>query len=252
MSGPRVLICDDEPQIIRALTLVLSEAGFKVVPAATAGEALERAAVRPPEAAIIDLLLPDEDGVEVCRRLREWSGMPILVLSGIHDEEEKVRALNTGADDYVTKPFAPAELVARLEASLRRVTPVSDEPVVASDGLEIDLTARTVRAGGCEVHLTPIEYDLLRVLVQNRGKLMTHPSLMLEVWGPGYEADTQALRFHISNLRRKIAPPGGTERRIRTEPGVGYRFVPAARTRQQTEAVVRAKSGIPAASNEIL
>ena len=152
--------------------------------------------------------------------------MPILVLSGVNEEQEKVRALNTGADDYVTKPFSPAELIARLEAALRRTIPVSDEPTVAFDGLEIDLSARLVRAGGAEVRLTPIEYDLLRVLVQNRGKLMTHGALLLEVWGPGYEADVQTLRFHISNLRRKIAPAGQAEEHVRTEPGIGYRFVP--------------------------
>jgi two-component system KDP operon response regulator KdpE len=221
-----VLICDDEPQIIYALKLVLSEAGFEVVPSATASEALDRAAVRPPDAAIVDLLLPDGDGVEVCGRLREWSRMPILVLSGVNEEQEKVRALNTGADDYVTKPFSPAELIARLEAALRRAIPVSAEPTVAFNGLEIDLSARLVRAGGAEARLTPIEYDLLRVLVQNRGKLMTHRALLLEVWGPGYEADVHTLRFHISNLRRKIAPAGQAEEHVRTEPGIGYRFVP--------------------------
>jgi two-component system KDP operon response regulator KdpE len=226
VSGPRVLICDDEPQIIYALKLVLSEAGFEVVPSATASEALDRAAVRPPDAAIVDLLLPDGDGVEVCGRLREWSRMPILVLSGVNEEQEKVRALNTGADDYVTKPFSPAELIARLEAALRRAIPVSAEPTVAFNGLEIDLSARLVRAGGAEARLTPIEYDLLRVLVQNRGKLMTHRALLLEVWGPGYEADVHTLRFHISNLRRKIAPAGQAEEHVRTEPGIGYRFVP--------------------------
>jgi two-component system, OmpR family, KDP operon response regulator KdpE len=226
VSRPRVLICDDEPQIVHALRVVLSEAGFEVVPSATASEALDRAALRPPEAAIIDLLLPDGDGVEVCGRLREWSRMPILVLSGVNEEQEKVRALNTGADDYVTKPFSPAELIARLEAALRRTIRMSHEPNVAFNGLEIDLTARVVRAEGAEVRLTPIEYDLLRVLAQNRGKLMTHRTLLLEVWGPGYESDVQSLRFHISNLRRKIAPAGRAEEHVRTEPGIGYRFVP--------------------------
>jgi two-component system KDP operon response regulator KdpE len=225
MSGQRVLICDDEPQILHALTLVLSEAGFEVVPSITAGEALERAALRPPEAALIDLLLPDADGIEVCSRLREWSPMPILVLSGVDEEQEKVRALEAGADDYVTKPFGSAELVARLDAALRRVTPSVDGPVIIIEGLEIDLGARIVRAEGREVRLTPIEYDLLRVLLQNRGKLMTHRALLLEVWGPGYEGDTNTLRFHISNLRRKLSPGGLAEQRVRTEPGVGYRFV---------------------------
>jgi len=226
VTGTRVLICDDEPQILRALTLVLSEAGFEVVPAATADEALDKAALRPPEAAIIDLLLPDGDGVEVCRRLREWSQMPILLLSAVDAEQEKVRALKAGADDFITKPFATAELIARLEAVLRRATPSADDPIVVVDALEIDLAARTIRAGGREVHLTPIEHDLLRVLVRNRGRLMTHQALLLEVWGPGYETDTHTLRFHISNLRKKIAPAGRREDYVRTQPGVGYRFAP--------------------------
>jgi two-component system KDP operon response regulator KdpE len=219
-----VLVCDDEPQVVRALKVVLQESGFEVIPAATAEEALDQAAVRPPEAAIIDLVLPDGDGVEVCRRLREWSKMPILVLSAIGEEEEKVRALEAGADDYVTKPFASRELIARLEATLRRVDSQPHEPFVSIDGLEVDLAARTVRRDAEEIHLTPIEYDLLRVLLQNRGRLMTHRALLVEVWGPAYESDTQTLRTHIANLRRKIEPDGRHPRYIRTDPGVGYRF----------------------------
>jgi two-component system KDP operon response regulator KdpE len=224
MAARRVLVCDDEPQVVRALKVVLQEYGFEVLPAATAEEALDQAAVRPPEAAIIDLVLPDGDGVEVCRRLREWSQMPILVLSAVGEEEEKVRALEAGADDYVTKPFASRELIARLEATLRRVDSKPHEPFVTVDGLEVDLAARTVRREGEEIHLTPIEYDLLRVLLQNRGRLMTHRSLLVEVWGPAYESDTQTLRTHIANLRRKIEPDGRHPRYIRTDPGVGYRF----------------------------
>jgi two-component system, OmpR family, KDP operon response regulator KdpE len=226
MNAPsrRVLICDDEPQVLRALKIVLGDAGFEVVQASSASEALDRAAVRPPEAAIIDLVLPDQDGVEVCRRLREWSDMPILVLSAIGDEQEKVRALEAGADDYVTKPFASRELVARLEAALRRVGSRPDEPVINIDGLEIDFASRTVRDEGREIHLTPIEYDLLRVLLRNRGRLMTHRALLAEVWGPAYESDTPTLRTHIANLRRKIERDGKRRRLIRTDPGVGYRF----------------------------
>src|ERR671923_1780988 len=219
-NARRVLVCDDERQILRALTIVLADAGYEVVQASSAGEALDRAAVRPPEAAIIDLVLPDQDGVEVCRRLREWSDMPILVLSAIGDEQEKVRALEAGADDYVTKPFASRELVARLEAVLRRVGAPAEEPVIAVEGLEIDLAARTVRDDGEEIHLTPIEYDLLRVLLRNRGRLMTHRALLTEVWGPGYESDTPTLRTHIANLRRKIERDGRRKRFIRTDPGV--------------------------------
>jgi two-component system KDP operon response regulator KdpE len=223
-TGRRVLVCDDELQILRALKVVLREAGFEVVATATAQEALDAAAVRPPDAAIIDLMLPDGDGIEVCRQLRSWSDMPILVLSAIGEEEQKVRALEAGADDYVTKPFGPRELVARLNAVLRRAGQAVDEPRIAVDGLEIDLAARIVRRDGEEVHLTPTEYDLLRVLARNRGRLMTHRALLTEVWGPAWAEDTQTLRTHIANLRRKIEPGEGGPRYIRTDPGVGYRF----------------------------
>jgi two-component system KDP operon response regulator KdpE len=226
MSGARLLICDDDPQILDVLTLVLSEAGFEPIPAATGAEALDRAAARPPDAAIIDVLLPDQDGIEVCSRLREWSRMPILMLSAVDDERRKVRALQRGADDYVTKPFAPGELIARVEAALRRAERSPDDSRVVIEGLDVDLAGRTVRAEGREVRLTPIEYDLLRVLVQNLGKLMTHEALLLEVWGPGYDVDTHALRFHVSNLRKKIASAGQSEQLVRTERGIGYRLAP--------------------------
>jgi two-component system KDP operon response regulator KdpE len=222
MSGTRVLVCDDEIQILRALRVVLKDAGFDVVATATAKEALDAAAVHPPNAAIIDLVLPDGDGVDVCRRLREWSDMPILVLSAIGEEAEKIRALNAGADDYVTKPFAPGELVARLNAVLRRANRDTSEPVLTAEGLEIDLAAHQVRRDGEPVHLTKTEFDLLRVLAANRGRLMTHRSLLVEVWGPGYESDKQVLRVHMANLRKKIETDG--RRYIRTDPGVGYRF----------------------------
>jgi two-component system KDP operon response regulator KdpE len=227
VSAPalRVLVCDDEPQILRALRVVLREAGFEVDPVATVREALDRAAVRPPDAAIVDLVLPDGDGIDVCRALREWSRMPIIVLSAVGDEGEKVRALEAGADDYVVKPFAPRELVARLHANLRRAAANEpDEPAIRADGLEIDLAARSVRRDGAEVHLTPIEFALLRALAKQRGRLMTHRALLVEVWGPAYADDTQVLRTHIANLRRKIEPPGAPPRYIRTDPGVGYRF----------------------------
>ena len=219
----RVLVCDDEPQILRALRVVLREADFDTDLAETAEQALDLASVKPPDAAIVDLVLPDGDGIEVCRSLREWSRMPIIVLSAVGDEEEKVRALEAGADDYVVKPFAPRELVARLEAVLRRVKPEDEEPRVSVDGLEVDLAARVVKRQGEEVHLTPKEFDLLRVMLRNRGRMMTHRSLLTEVWGPGYAGDTQILRTHIANLRRKIEPDGAP-RYIRTDPGVGYRF----------------------------
>jgi two-component system, OmpR family, KDP operon response regulator KdpE len=215
----RILVCDDEPQILRALRVVLREAGFEAILAETAEEALDRASIRPPDAAIIDLVLPDGDGVEVTRRLREWSEMPIIVLSAVGDEEEKVRALEAGADDYVTKPFGPRELVARLQAALRRAGHGPEEPTITADGLEVDLAGRVVRVDGDEVHLTPIEFDLLRALARHRGRLLTHRALLVEVWGPEYANDTAVLRTHIANLRRKVG-----SQHIRTDPGVGYRF----------------------------
>jgi two-component system, OmpR family, KDP operon response regulator KdpE len=220
---PKVLVCDDEHQILRALRVILRDAGFEALPASTAEEALDVAAVSHPDAAIIDLVLPDGDGIELCRRIREWSDVPLIVLSAMGDEDAKVRALAAGADDYVTKPFGPRELVARLNANLRRIHREPEATLISSDGLDIDLARRTVRVGGEEVHLTPTEFDLLRQLATNRGRLMTHRDLLASVWGPGYADDTQVLRAHIANLRRKIEPHHGP-RFIRTDPGVGYRF----------------------------
>jgi len=220
----KILVCDDEHQILRALRVILRDAGFETLPASTAEEALDVAAVQRPDAAIIDLVLPDLDGIELCRRLREWTEMPLILLSAIGEEDAKVRALAAGADDYVTKPFGPRELVARLQANLRRIHPDPEPSVItAGDELEVDLASRTVRRAGAEVHLTPTEFDLLRLLVRNRGRLMTHRDLLIAVWGSGYSEDTQVLRAHIANLRRKIEPPDGP-RYIRTDPGVGYRF----------------------------
>jgi two-component system, OmpR family, KDP operon response regulator KdpE len=221
----RILVCDDEPQILRALRVVLSDAGFEVVTAASAEEALDTAAVRPPQAAIVDLILPDKDGVEVTRSLREWSDMPIVVLSAVGDQAEKVRALNAGADDYVTKPFGPEELVARLNAVLRRATVPMEEPSIVAGELEIDLAAHTVTVAGEAVHLTPTEFSLLRTLVRNRGRLMTHAMLLREVWGPVYDEDTPLLRTHVANLRRKIEPDPSIPRYVMTDPGIGYRFI---------------------------
>ena len=224
-AGARVLVCDDEPQILRALRVILRDAGYEVATAATAQEALDAVAVRPPDAAILDLVLPDGDGVEVCRSIRGWSELPIIVLSAVGEEAEKVRALEAGADDYVTKPFGPGELVARLKAVLRRAgAATGDEPVLRADGLELDQPAHRVTVGGDEVHLTPTEFELLRTLMRNRGRLMTHRALLVEVWGSSYEHDTQILRTHLANLRRKIETTPGEPRHILTDPGVGYRF----------------------------
>jgi two-component system KDP operon response regulator KdpE len=227
-DSSRILVVDDEPQIVRALKVVLREAGFEAVPAETASQALDLAAVHPPDAAIVDLVLPDGDGVEVTRTLREWSEMPILVLSAVGEEEQKVRALEAGADDYITKPFGARELVARLQAALRRAAPADEEPRIVVEGLEIDLAGRVVLRDGAPVHLTPIEFELLRILVRNRGRLLTHRKLLAEVWGPEYVDDIQPLRTHIARLRAKIEPAGsagaGGPHFIVTDPGVGYRF----------------------------
>jgi two-component system KDP operon response regulator KdpE len=230
-SGTRVkvLVCDDEPQILRALRVILRDAGYEALPASTAEEALDIAAVARPSAGIIDLVLPDLDGVELCRKLREWTPMPIILLSAVGEEDAKVRALAAGADDYVTKPFGPRELIARLEASLRRVGPEQAESLITAGDLSVDLASRVVTLAGREVHLTPTEFDLLRLLIRNRGRLITHRELLTSVWGTGYADDTQVLRAHIANLRRKIEPSGetggaGAHHYIRTDPGVGYRF----------------------------
>jgi two-component system KDP operon response regulator KdpE len=220
----RVLVCDDEQQILRALRVILRDAGYEALPASSVEEALDVAAVGRPDAAIVDLVLPDGDGVELCRRLRQWSELPVIVLSAIGDEDVKVRALAAGADDYVTKPFGPRELIARLEANLRRAAADDEPAVVSADGLDIDLARRLVRRDGVEIHLTPTEFELLRQLAHNRGRLLTHRELLLSVWGAGYGDDTQVLRAHMANLRRKIEPSDGP-RLIRTESGVGYRFV---------------------------
>ncbi len=219
----RILVCDDEPQIVRALRVVLRDAGFEATLTANAQEALDAAAVRPPDAAILDLLLPDGDGIDLCRQLREWSAMPILMLSAVGNEDQKVAALEAGADDYLVKPFSSRELVARLQAALRRAAPGRAEPVIVVGALEVDLAARAVRRDGEPIHLTPIEYDLLRALARNQGRLLTHRTLLVEVWGPAYADDTQTLRKHIANLRRKLDPAGGA-RYITTDPGIGYRL----------------------------
>jgi two-component system KDP operon response regulator KdpE len=223
-AGRRVLICDDELHILRALKVVLREAGFDPVATANVQEALDAASVRPPDAAIIDLMLPDGHGVDIVRALREWSEMPIIVLSALGEEDEKVRALEAGADDYVTKPFGARELVARLNASLRRSSGNTEEPTIALDGLEVDLAARAVRRDGESIHLSPIEFDLLRVLARNRGRLLTHRQLLTQVWGPEYAEDTQVLRTTIGRLRGKIEREASKPRYIHTDPGIGYRL----------------------------
>jgi two-component system KDP operon response regulator KdpE len=224
MSGTRVLVVDDEPQILRALQLKLRTAGYTVETAATAGEALMKAAMRPPEAIILDLLLPDGNGTDVCRELRTWSTVPIVVLSAVGEEREKIAALDAGADDYVTKPFSGDELLARVRAQLRRSEPPG-RPVVEVGELRLDLEKRLVTMAGEPVSLTPIEYDLLRLFATNEGKLLTHPAILRAIWGPAYGEESNYLHVYVSHLRHKIEPDPARPRYLLTQPGVGYRLV---------------------------
>jgi two-component system KDP operon response regulator KdpE len=202
----------------------LRAAGYAVDTAATAQEALMKAGMRPPEAIVLDLLLPDGSGTDVCRELRSWSSAPILVLSAVGEEKEKIEALDAGADDYVTKPFSGDELLARLRAALRRAAP-SQEPVVELGDLRIDLEKRAVTMAGEVVSLTPIEYDLLRLLAENQGKLLTHPMILRAIWGPAFQEESNYLHVHVSHLRRKIEPDPTRPRYILNQAGVGYRLV---------------------------
>jgi two-component system, OmpR family, KDP operon response regulator KdpE len=223
-AGAHVLVVEDEPQIVRGLKVILRTACFEVRAAETKREALDAVAVRPPDVMILDLVLPDGSGVEVCEEVRGWSRLPIIVLSAVGDEREKVRALNAGADDYVTKPFGAEELIARIHAVLRRTADTAVEPVVTAGPVAIDLAARRVTRAGEPVHLTPIEYDLLRVLAINRGRLLTHRTLLHEVWGPQYGEETHYLRVHVAHLRAKLEQDASRPALILTEPGVGYRL----------------------------
>jgi two-component system, OmpR family, KDP operon response regulator KdpE len=228
MSAARVLVVDDEPQILRGLRVILRNEGYDVETSGTKEEALDALSVRPPDVMLLDLLLPDGTGVEVCEDVRRWSNLPIIVVSAVGDEREKVRALDAGADDYVTKPFGAEELTARLRALLRRAGDGdADGPAVTLGDLTIDLAARAVTRDGEAVHLTPIEYDLLAELTQQRGKLLTHRQLLTAVWGPGFTAETHYLRVHIAHLRAKLERDPSRPRHIVTDPGVGYRMLDA-------------------------
>jgi two-component system KDP operon response regulator KdpE len=223
-DGGRILVVDDEPHILRALQATLRGAGYDVVTAATGEEALRNAAIRPPKAVILDLVLPDRHGAEVCRELRAWSEAPILVLSAVGDESEKVAALDAGADDYVTKPFGTDELLARLRAALRRTAPETG-PIIEIGELVVDVDKRAVTFGGESVALTPNEFELLRLFARNEGKLLTHPAILREVWGPAYDAESHYLHVYVSQLRRKLEPDPARPRYLLTEPGAGYRLV---------------------------
>ena len=224
MTAPPILVVDDEPQILRALETTLRGAGYTVTTAATGEEALTLASVQPPQAVILDLVLPDRSGVEVCRELRGWTEAPVLILSVVGEEREKVAALDAGADDYVTKPFAVDELLARLRAALRRVSDTA-EPVIQIGELEIDLDKAAVRKNGELVRLTPNEFALLRLFAVNEGRLLTHRRILREVWGLAYQAESHYLHVYVSQLRRKIERDPARPRFLLTEPGAGYRLV---------------------------
>jgi two-component system KDP operon response regulator KdpE len=224
VSAPRVLVVDDEPQIVRGLKIVLRSAGYTVEAAETKAEALDALALRPPDALVLDLVLPDGQGVEVCEEVRRWSRLPILVLSAVGDEREKVRALDAGADDYVTKPFGTDELLARLRAVMRRSIEAGGSPLLDLGRVVVDLADRRVLRDGEQVHLTPIEFELVRVLAQHHGRLVTHRQLLQAVWGPEYGAETHYLRVHVAHIRAKLEPDPSRPRYLITEPGVGYRL----------------------------
>jgi two-component system KDP operon response regulator KdpE len=220
----RILLVDDEPQLLRALSINLRARGYDVVTATDGGTALEAAAKTIPDLVVLDLGLPDLDGVEVVRGLRGWSQMPILVLSARDTQPDKVAALDAGADDYVTKPFGMDELLARVRAALRRSTTSDNGPVVTTADFVVDLAAKTVTRDGAEVRLTPTEWHILEVLIRNSEKLVGQRQLLQEVWGPAYGTETNYLRVYLAQLRRKLEPDPAHPRYLQTEPGLGYRF----------------------------
>jgi two-component system KDP operon response regulator KdpE len=223
-NGVRVLVVDDERAIRRYLHAALNAQGYTVFEAANGQEALNAAVAYRPDLIILDLGLPDIDGVAITRQLREWTNIPILILSVREQESDKIAALDAGADDYLTKPFNSGELMARMRVALRRSMQTASEPVFEIGELRVDLAHRQVSEAGREILLTPTEYDLLRVLVQNAGKVLTHRQLLRQVWGSAYEAEAHLLRVNMSNLRHKIEPDPARPHYILTEPGVGYRM----------------------------
>jgi two-component system, OmpR family, KDP operon response regulator KdpE len=223
-SHARILVIDDERPIRRFLRTSLSAHGYEIFEASNGEEALRMAAEERPDLIILDLGLPDIDGVEVTRRLREWTQTPIIILSVLDQEVNKINALDAGADDYLTKPFGVGELVARIRVALRHTAPAESQPVFQSEGLVVDLNRRMVTLNGSEVSLTPTEYDLLKHLIQHAGKVLTHRQLLRQVWGTAYEDQAHMLRVNVSNLRHKIEADPTRPRFILTEPGVGYRF----------------------------
>lgn len=224
--GAKILVVEDEPHMQRAVRAGLRANGFDVVVAGSGEEALDGIPIQRPDVVLLDLTLPDIDGLEVVRRLREWSATPVIVVSARGDERDKVQALDLGADDYLTKPFGMGELLARIRVALRHAALQAgeSEPVFVDGDLRIDFAARVVTRAGAEVHLTPTEYELLRELTANAGKVLTHHLLLSRVWGPASADETQYLRTYINQLRKKIEPDPARPRRIITEPGIGYRY----------------------------
>ncbi len=223
-AGQRILVVDDETSIRRYLRTALGAQGFTIYEAANGEETINAVLAHHPDIIILDLGLPDIDGIEVTRRLREWSKTPIIILSVREAENDKIAALDAGADDYLTKPFGAGELMARIRVALRRQTDTPNEPILQIGNLKMDLSHRIVTLDDKQVALTPTEYEILRLLMQNAGKVLTHRQLLTQVWGTAYESEMHILRVNISNLRRKLEPDVSRPTYIHTEPGVGYRM----------------------------
>ena len=222
----RILLVDDDRQLLRALRVAFTARGYDVALAADAATALAAARDHSPDLIIVDLGLPDADGLTVIERLRAWSTLPIIVLSARHLEEAKIAALDAGADDYLTKPFGTGELLARVRAALRRTITADEQPVTVTAAFTVDLAARTITTPHGRVKLTPTEWQLLQTLLRNPGKLLTHQQILREVWGPGHGTETNYLRVHMANLRHKLEPDPARPRYLTTEPNLGYRFMP--------------------------
>ena len=220
----RVLVIDDEPSILRALRINLTARNYEVSTASDGTSGLAAVSRERPDAVILDLGLPDMDGTQVIHGVRGWSATPIIVLSVWGAEHQKVAALDAGADDYVTKPFGMDELLARLRAAVRRAAPAPDEPVVTTQDFTVDLAAKRVTRDGVDIRLTPTEWQLLEILVRNRGRLITQKQLLQDVWGPSYGSESNYLRVYVAQLRRKLEPEPSRPRYLLTEPGMGYRF----------------------------
>lgn len=221
-----VLVVDDDPHLLRALRITLQAHGYDVTTAADGHSALLAASQQPLALVILDLGLPDMDGTAVIREIRTWSQVPVLVLSARHGSDDKVQALDAGADDYITKPFGLEEMLARMRALLRRSADPDHEPVVTTDAFTVDLGKRRVTRDGEDIRLTPTEWNILAVLVRNPEKLITQQQLLSEVWGPAYAKETNYLRVYMAQLRRKLEPDTGNPRHLLTEAGIGYRFLP--------------------------